>query len=443
MTETVDERRAADTGCPDCGTALTGGGAYVAWCAGCGWNTDPGATEEAPPAGRIDRVRRRLAHRYGEQLFADLTASGGPGEPGPSDESGEKASRAGRGRSGWLATCLALAVHGLTLALLGGGIAMIAAGQGLVPVLGALPLLVALVLRPRLGSLRKTAAHLPVLRRADAPELFGLLDDVAAAVGTTGVEAVVVDADVNASVRTYGIRRQRVLTVGLGLWETLSPQERVVLLGHEFGHYAHGDTRHALVVSTAFQSLDTWSYTLAPQPSESLLDDLTNLATALPRMAVDGVAGLLDHLTLRGAQRAEYLADEAAARTGGSRAAAALMDRLLSADAVAGMLRREAVAARTRRTGARSEDAAEGLWQRLAAQAGAVPASEYERLRRVAELRGHSVDSTHPPTHLRHRLLAAGAFAPRIVLDAERAARVDAELGDARRTLARELLLRG
>ncbi|MFE1268576.1 M48 family metallopeptidase [Streptomyces sp. NPDC058758] len=435
MTETIDAGRPADAdrpACRDCGAALVGGGLHVAWCAGCGWNTDPGADAEEEPRGRIERVRRRLARRYGEQLFADLTATGGA--------DGHSA-RSGRGRSARLAGCLALAVHGLTVALLAAGLAMVVAGRGLVPLLGAVPILLAVVLRPRFGSLRKATADRPVLRRPDAPELFGLLDEVAATVGTTGVEAVVVDTDVNASVRTYGVRQRRVLTVGLGLWEVLAPQERIALLGHEFGHYAHGDTRHGLVVSTAFQSLDTWSYTLAPQESASLLDDLMNLATALPRAAVDGVAGLLDHLTLRGSQRAEYLADEAAARAGGSEAAATLMDRLLCAGTLDGVLRREAVAARTRRGGDRSGDPAEGLWRRLAAQAAAVPATEYERLRRVAELRGHSVDSTHPPTHLRRRLLTAGTpHEPRIVLDPERAARVDAEFAAARRTLARRLL---
>ncbi|GGY49061.1 hypothetical protein GCM10010363_32480 [Streptomyces omiyaensis] len=430
MTEAIDERRAADTACPDCGTALTGGGAYVAWCAGCGWNTDPGAAEE--PTGRIEQARRRLARRYGEQLFADLTAAGGrDGATG----------RTGRSGSALLATGLALAVHGITLALLAGGIAMIVAGEGLVPFLGAVPLVVALVLRPRFGSLRKETADRPVLRRPDAPELFALLDEVAGAVGTTGVAAVVVDADVNASVHTCGVRQRRVLTVGLGLWEALAPQERIALLGHEFGHYAHHDTRHLLLVSHAFRSLDTWAYALAPQPSASLLDDLVNLSTALPRLAVEGVTTLLDHLTLRGSQRSEYLADEAAARVGGSKAAAGVTDRLLCAEILVGSLRRETIAARTRRNGSRHEDAVEGLWRRHAERAAAVPASEYERLRRVGELRGHSVDSTHPPTHLRHRLLSGGEeHAPRVELDAERAARVDAEFDEVRRLVARELL---
>ncbi|GHA79967.1 hypothetical protein ACIQRS_17245 [Streptomyces termitum] len=69
-----------------------------------------------------------------------------------------------------------------------------------------------------------------------------------------------------------------------------------------------------------------------------------------------------------------------------------------------------------------------------------MPESEYERLRRRGERRGHSVDATHPPTHLRHRMITGrAAREPLLVLDAARAALVDAELDAARRTLAREL----
>ncbi|MFE5595782.1 peptidase, M48 family protein, partial [Streptomyces sp. NPDC056549] len=76
-----------------------------------------------------------------------------------------------------------------------------------------------------------------------------------------------------------------------------------------------------------------------------------------------------------------------------------------------------------------------------AAHAASVPEHEYERLRRVAERRGHQVDSTHPPTHLRHRRLSRGTpGGAQIVLDAARAAEVDAELDGARRNVARELV---
>lgn len=61
---------------------------------------------------------------------------------------------------------------------------------------------------------------------------------------------------------------------------------------------------------------------------------------AVPRWAVYGVLVLLDHLTLRATQRAEYLADQAAARAGSTEAAVELLDRLLITDSVRLDLRR-------------------------------------------------------------------------------------------------------
>ncbi|AJF64252.1 M48 family metalloprotease [Streptomyces vietnamensis] len=437
MTETADAVRTAERDCPECGEPVAEGGQYVTWCAACDWNVDPEVRDEEAP-GRIERLRQRLAQQYGEQLLAELSEPDDGAAPGTAADRSE----ARPGTAGVLATALAVTIHGVTLALLAGGLWLVVAGRGALPLVGALLLGLAVVLRPRFGRLPKDESHRVLLRRTGAPRLFALLDEVAGTVGTTGVRTVVVDADVNASVTTYGIRQQRVLHIGLGLWEVLSPQERIALLGHEFGHYAHGDTRRSLLVGGAFQSLGTWRYTLAPVPAQGLADDLVNLATALPRLLVDGVLAFLEHLTLRQSQRAEYLADSTAARAGGTEAAAGLMDRLLIGRSVVGELRRESVAARTRIGGTdRREDPSEGLWERLAAHAASVPEREYERLRRVAERRGHQVDSTHPPTHLRHRRLTRGVpGGALIVLDAARAAEVDAELAEAKRSVARELV---
>ncbi|MFB6842176.1 M48 family metallopeptidase [Streptomyces sp. NPDC056361] len=397
----------------------------------------------------MERLRRSLAHRHGEQLFAELSGTAGaPAHAGASDGAeptvgGTGAVGARRGRDGVLAAALAVAVHGVTVALLAGGLWLLVAqwGRGLLPALGGLLIALAVVLRPRFAKLARLAGDLPVLRRQDAPRLFALLDEIAEQVGTTGVREVVIGADANASVTTYGIRRHRVLRLGLGLWRILSPQERVAVLGHEFGHYAHGDTRHGLLVGSAFQSLATWRYTLAPKHPDGLMDDLVNLLTAPPRLLVEGALVLLEHLTLRDSQRAEYLADASAAHAGGTVAAAGLMDRLLVSGSVEGELRREVVAARTRIGGARREDPAEGLWERVAAHGASIPAHEYERLRRVAERRGHQVDSTHPPTHLRHRLLTGGVdVEARIVLDPARSADVEAELAGPALRVARTVV---
>ncbi|MFJ9823432.1 M48 family metalloprotease [Streptomyces sp. NPDC101160] len=441
ISEQIAER-ISEQDCPECGARVPVDRRFVVWCAGCGWNVDPARdTAAEEDEGPVERVRRELARRHGEQLFAVL-AQEQDGRDGREEQGGS----APGGAAGALAALLAVAVHGLTAALVGCGLWLLVArwGEGFQPVIGALLLGLAVVLRPRLGSLARLrkSDDVLLLERADAPQLFALLDEVAAAVGTRGVDAVVVSAEPNAGVTAYGLRRRRVLTLGLSLWTVLDRQERIALLGHEFGHYAHGDTRRLLLVGSALRTLSTWRYMLAPEPTTALVEHLANLLTLVPRLTVHGLLLLLDQTTLRASQRAEYLADATAARAAGADAAVGLMDRVLVSGATVTVLQREAVAARTRIGGAaRREDPAAGLWDRLAAEVASVPDHEYARLRRVAELRAHSVDSTHPPTHLRRRLLAAGPpHTARVVLDQARAAAVDAELAEAARTVARAVV---
>ncbi|MGW7026036.1 M48 family metalloprotease [Streptomyces xanthophaeus] len=427
--ETIGGVAAPTRPCPECGNGVPAQEGYVEWCARCDWNVDPGAPDPQP--GRLAAVRRRLARRYGEQLAAELQQGAG----GASHRRWDTA--------GVLALAVALLVHGVTAALITAGVLLIVLGwgAGALPLLGVLLLGIAAVLRPRPGRLPEGA---PVLYRADAPRLFGLIDEVAALCGTSGVNAVVVSWDANASVTSYGYRRHRVLDLGLGLWEVLGPQERVALLGHELGHFAHGDVRHMKVTSGALHSLAVWHYMLGRTEPRQLTDRFVNALTLLPRTAVYGLLLLLDRLTLRDAQRSEYLADASAARAGSTEAAVGLMDRLLVTGSVHSELRRASAAARMRGgPGGREalDRAEEGLWERLAGHIGAVPEREYERLRRVSALRGHAVDDTHPPTHLRRLCVSAGGpLAAGVVCDEDLEGAVAAELAPARGLLARRVV---
>ncbi|MER7191333.1 M48 family metallopeptidase [Streptomyces flaveolus] len=129
----------------------------------------------------------------------------------------------------------------------------------------------------------------PVLLRADAPELFALVDEVAGAVGTRSVDAVAVDGSVNAAVTTYGVRGRRLLVLGMPLWEVLTPEERIALLGHELAHDANGDTRNGLVVGAAVRTLSVWHHILQPLPHPTGLEVI---ADGAERFAVpDPVVG--------------------------------------------------------------------------------------------------------------------------------------------------------
>ncbi|MER6672773.1 M48 family metalloprotease [Streptomyces sp. NPDC000983] len=385
--------------CPQCGAEVSPDERFAVWCAACDWNVDPARPEERH--GWLERAQRAQARRHGERLFAEMTADGGP--------------RARRDIAALLARAVALAVHGLTLALAVAGVWSLLSGGVPGIVLGLFLLLLAWALRPCPNRLPDDA---PVLRRADAPEL-------------------------NASVTTYGLRGRRALLLGLPLWEILTPPQRIALLGHEIGHFGNGDTRHGLIVGTALRSLTSWRYYFSPTPEPTLVQMAVNLVTLVPGTLVLGVLLLLDRLTLRAAQRAEYLADRVAVRAGSAEAAVGLMDRLLVVDSAAVTLRREAngSAKGARRPAA---DAAEALWHRLAADMASIPEHEYERRRRAGALRGHSVDATHPPTHLRRASLLTAAPAPAaVVMDSGREQRIAAELADARGRVTQRILRHG
>ncbi|WP_438290750.1 hypothetical protein [Streptomyces sp. HUAS TT7] len=97
--------------------------------------------------------------------------------------------------------------------------------------------------------------------------------------------------------------------------------------------------------------------------------------------------------------------------------------------------------AQTRIGGAHPRVAADGLWERSAGRAATVPEREYERLRRVAALCGHSLDATHLPTHLRRHLVEAGEpAAAAVVIEPEAAAAIAAELAPARETVAHAVI---
>ncbi|MCX5203070.1 M48 family metallopeptidase [Streptomyces sp. NBC_00237] len=427
--ETQDIAAPGTRSCPECGAVVPVHAAYVDWCDGCGWNVDPGEPQPAP--GRLEALRRELARRHGEQLFEEPSG----------------AARPGLDASTAVALLIALVVHAVTLTLAVGGLLLVVLGWSTVvqPLIGAGCLMVAVVLRPRLGSLPK---DVPVLHRADAPRLFALVDEVASVVGTRGVDAVVVEPCFNASVTAYGIRQRRVLTLGIALWESATPRQRVALLGHELGHYAGGDVRAGLITGTALRTLANWLYFLEPVANpRDMGERLVNVAYFLPRHAAFGLIVVLDQLTLRGSQRAEYRADELAARAGSSEAAVAVMDLLLVGDSAHTALETAVTRAHMSKMTSRRDRATapqpsgQDLWDRVTARTTRVPERERARLLRIAELRGHSADATHPPTHLRRlRLERAEPEAGEVVLDAAGTEALGAELASAKDEVARRVL---
>ncbi|MFJ4678496.1 M48 family metalloprotease [Kitasatospora sp. NPDC088783] len=434
--------------CPACGAPVAVHERFPAWCPACEWNLLP----PVPPAGaRTGRARRRAAREArrterrrqdvrerAEQVFR-LVAAGGSGL------------RHGASVGAFL---LAGAVHLVSLAVLLTGVALLAGwpvASWPLRVLGAVALAVAVLLRPRLGRPERTG----VLARADAPVLYELVDRVSAELGAPRVDSIAVTDEFNAAFGTYGLRRHRQLRIGLPLWTVLERQERVAMLGHEIGHGVNGDTRRGLWTGSALNALVEWyRLTVPSRDHEVNSHPLTAVASAAAKLLLGAVnlgvralAGLMHRLHLRSGQAAEYRADLMGARLASARDAQGVLTALFNAQTLETVLVRQRALPRAGgRAGGRAGRSAApvaDLWTALAEAARSVPATEVERRVRLSEREVTATDSSHPPTYLRLRMLATAAPAvdrPTLVLDAGRAAAIEAELAPSRARVAAELL---
>jgi Zn-dependent protease with chaperone function len=425
--------------CPECATPLPVDERFTVWCPACGWNVDP--IGEEPAGGRLEAFRRRQAARHGDRLFEEV-ATRGPGRPGRT----------------WrriTAYALAAAVHAVTVALAIAGVYVIVTGLSSIYVVigGLILLLFAYVLRPRLKRPERGA---DTVSRAEAPHLYALLDRIAASLDAAPVHTVVPTTEVNAAITLSGVRGRPILFLGIPFWDVLTPRQRVALLGHEIGHTVNGDSRHGVVIGSALRTLQQWYGVL--RPDRPTLGEMPTTRAArvlmfVPTFAVLGLIKLLDRLTLTASIRAEYAADGSAAQVGSTRAAVELLDVLLLVEPIEAAMERRRVMAGTRRatttTTATTQstpasepvDHAAVLWPATADFAASIPEHERERRRRLSHVRGHIVDATHPPTHLRRvALTRRPAFAAAVDTTEAEHESIRAELAPARMALAREFL---
>lgn len=399
--------------CPRCGATPVSLDGALPWCPGCDWNLDTYDARRQPPEfgwSPVDRRTHRLAARLTRQQYAALVArslkSTGPGFAG-------------------------LLVTGISVLLLLGVAGLAVAGVWLLfaypfpnlAVVGGVALIaLAVALRPRFGRID---GDLDVLTAQEAPELHALVREVASAVGAPMPHVIGVDGDINAYATSVGLRRRRVLGLGLPLWGALDRPARVALLGHELGHFVNGDVRRGPVTQPALTMLGNAADLFRPRGGSDSVGLLVMVGEWLGRLASWTLSRLLfaGHVVLvatalRESQRAEYLADEMAARAGGTAGATRLMDTLLRTDTVATVVRNAV-------RGGHGPD----TWRVETGRALDAATDRLSLERQLTVREGTSLFATHPPTGLRHRMLGARPWQdPAVTLTEERAARIDAEL---------------
>jgi Zn-dependent protease with chaperone function len=340
-------------------------------------------------------------------------------------------------RPHWTAARVALVAFSAVLVTVVAGLAVL--GGWLVlrdfpsfSILAGVPVLMAAwVLRPRLWSAGEVWHE---LRRDDAPTLFTLLDRVAAAAGTRVPDRVALDAGFNAAAGTHGWRRRRTLLIGLPLFGVLTPQQRVAVLGHEFGHFVNGDPARGLLTQPALRTPSILADLV--RPSESFVSD--NLWGQLAERALWPFQLLLQRLFVligtgvvavaaRDRQRAEYCADALSVRLAGTAATEALMLDFAAAAQLMGT-----IAAAERGTQANPETARRNhpgaaRW-RAAADAWRATMNAGEVLEKSVTEEA-SLWRDHPPSGLRARIVKSWPCAgPSVVLSEADSAKIDAEL---------------
>jgi len=313
----------------------------------------------------------------------------------------------------------ALLFYGLTAAMaVAGGWLVLVGFPGMLMIPGVILLLIAAYLAPRFDRLPR---HADVLRREDAPALYGLVDRIAAAVGTRAPHFIVANPWFDASVAAVGVRRRRVLTLGLSLWGSLEPQQRVALVGYAIGQFANGDLRRGILTQPAMTTLRRLALLFLPDDRRGWgrhgLYDRVVTMLMWPVGAVLFAAHVgMTAITIRDGHRQVYLADQRAASLAGTRATTQLLD--LSLTRVSATISSLARANETERS-----------WRAAAAESLRSNLPRQNRLRQLSTRTGVSLLASHPPFGLRAWLVEGMAYQdPAFVLTEAESDRIDAEL---------------
>ncbi|WP_285557097.1 M48 family metallopeptidase [Actinoplanes regularis] len=399
--------------CPKCYAALSVLPEADPWCGTCEWNLDVFPRLEG--VSWFWRAIVRLDQRAGFRAHRRL-ATADPDERGS--------------RVPYLFLALLSVVIVLAdLALAGAGIWVLIHGGSLLPWLFGLLLIgFAVLLRPRLGRVKQLQDESTyVVTAEDVPELHRLVGQVAAETGAPVPDRIHLDFDANASAAVVGLRRTRVLTLGVPLMLALRPQELVALIGHELGHLKYEDGNRALLIQPARTLFGRLSRLVRPKISVIVV--LNSGVFGAFYLLLQYVGGLLSLLfaTLHtglavlaaGDQRqVELRADLMSVRAAGSEAVLSTMDVLAMHEMLVGH-----ISPHVRR------GEAGAMWRRLLASVREREAPNRAAYRQLSNRTGASLLSGHPSAGRRYQWLAARpAESARVVVDQAMAARLEREI---------------
>ena len=404
--------------CPDCGRSMPIYDAFPKWCADCGWNLS--ASQDQETDAPLARHYRRLGRQHAKRLF-EAYANAAASQLRPRLTLSTLAA--------WVLT---VGVHLISLLVAVSGLLLITTQwPKVIPAgLGVILMAFAWLLRPRLGG--------PPEQTLDAeafPALFNLVDEICQALGVQKIRHIEVDEQFNASVYGFGWRQNLALTIGLPLWMTLAPPQKVALLAHEISHCANSDPARGFVIFTALYTLHEWRRALVqPLDGDGGLPELiAELLMKSVALLVNVIIWVMSHLLWRESQKAEYLADYLATTICGSAAMIELLDGLrITTEHINPFLLTNVFS---------PSQSGTAILSRFCEVLDSLPEHERERMRRLDGMIEGSLDDTHPPTHLRIAFLERHPIDHvRIVLDDARATAIEHEIMTLEESMGKKLI---
>lgn len=362
--------------CPNCMEKTPVLKGFITWCDKCEWNLNAD-DKKGKPRNAFERTYLQVGEKMGSGLLQTLINKGSLSTT-----------------FSWMRLFTYLAasiIHLFSLFLFTSGLLLVVFNfqNIMILIFGCLILLFSWATRPRFHKLNEK-----ILAREAFPTLYRVMDDIAKVMGSDNVEGVVINEKFNASYREIGLRRKKIITLGLPLIKILDEKELTALIAHELAHGINGDQNRSYWVGSAFFTLTYWYTVIRPDrlwdPGYRLLAFFmffANLVLLAVSQFIYFLLYILCHLFWQDSQRAEYLADQLAAQTASPKATISLLNKL-HLDVMFEFTILKVI--NSKRIGHFFED--------LQEQIRILPHREMERLKRASIKAGARLDASHPPT---------------------------------------------
>lgn len=368
--------------CPSCGKDILTYKNEPQWCQHCEWNL----FNDSPHSKTLySKIYYKIGRKLSKNLLSEIQK--------------DISSRPRNSFAKYVAFSIATVIHFSAIFLVATAVLCITT----LPIVvgGALALFLFLVswnLRPNLGKWPKK----DVLDRNKYPTLYTLTDKISDELKTKRFSGIVLVQDFNAYYSEIGFPmfKRKLLTIGVPLIYVLDKDEFVALLSHETSHGANGDISRGSYIAAALANLAGWYFMLKPQSDyeghiqgAGIAVFIGNLFGTLASFVPWFFYYILAHLLLRQNQESEYFADGLAAEVAGSSHLKSMLLKLRAANPFYHLVEKAAQS----KSNVFELISSEGL--------PAQSSHEFERLRRIEEKVGLSLDATHPPLEYRIKYL--------------------------------------